>query len=116
LEGDPTIVAVLQIGLDGVGGGSVMIDDVVFGDIVVSTEEINAYKTGIQVYPNPANNFIRIKNAGREFDVTIFNAVGQQILYSRDLEQINISTLENGLYFVRVDSKTSIETFKVLVR
>jgi hypothetical protein len=116
LEGDPTIVAVLQIGLDGVGGASVIIDDVVFGDIVVSMEEIEAYKTGIQVYPNPANNFIRIKNAGREFDVTIFNAVGQQILYSRDLEQINISTLENGLYFVRVDSKTSIETFKVLVR
>lgn len=110
-------VAVLQILLDGVGGGSVLIDDVVFGDIEVSTEVIDAVnRTGIQVFPNPANNYLRISNAGPVFDVAIYNTVGQHMLSVQNQEQIDIGSLEAGLYFIRVSSKDVSDTFKVLVK
>ncbi len=109
-------VALLEIGIDGIGNGSVLIDDVVFGDIVVSTEKINTYNSGIQVYPNPANNYIRIRNAGPVFDVSIFNTVGQHIMYVKNQEQVDISSLDGGLYFVQVAREGERETFKVLVK
>lgn len=109
-------VALLEIGIDGIGNGSVLIDDVVFGDIVVSTEKINTYNSGIQVYPNPANNYIRIRNAGQEFTVSVFNTVGQHILSVKNQEQIDVSALESGLYFIQVNSKGTKETHKILVK
>jgi len=109
-------VALLEIGIDGIGNGSVLIDDVVFGDIVVSTEKINTHNSGIQVYPNPANNYIRIRNAGQEFTVSVFNTVGQHILSVKNQEQIDVSALESGLYFIQVNSKGTKETHKILVK
>jgi hypothetical protein len=110
-------VALLEIGIDGIGNGSVLIDDVVFGDIVVSAEEIDASRnSGIQVYPNPASNYLRISNAGPVFDVAIFNTLGQHILSVQNQEQIDIGSLKDGLYFIRVSSRDVSDTFKVLVR
>jgi uncharacterized protein YciU (UPF0263 family) len=109
-------VALLEIGFDGIANGSVLIDDVVFGDIVVSAEEIDASHSGIQVYPNPANHYLRISNAGRVFDVAIYNTVGQHMLSVQNQEQIDIGSLDAGLYFIRVSSKDVSDTFKVIVR
>jgi uncharacterized protein YciU (UPF0263 family) len=112
-------VALLEIGFDGIGNGSVLIDDVVFGDIVVSAaaEEIETSRhSGIQVYPNPANNYLRISNAGQVFDVSIFNTIGQHVLSVQNQEQIDISALDSGLYFIQVNSKGTRETHKVLVK
>jgi uncharacterized protein YciU (UPF0263 family) len=108
-------VVLLEIGFDGIGNGSVLIDDVVFGDIMVSTEKISAPRSGIQVFPNPASDFLRIRNAGPTFDVMIFNAVGQQVLNVQNQEEIDISALDSGLYFIQVAGKGARSTFKVLV-
>ena len=108
-------VVLLEIGIDGIGNGSVLIDNVAFGDIMVSTEKISAPRSGIQVFPNPASDFLRIRNAGPTFDVMIFNAVGQRVLNVQNQEQIDISALDSGLYFIQVAGKGARGTFKVLV-
>jgi uncharacterized protein YciU (UPF0263 family) len=109
-------VVLLEIGIDGIGNGSVLIDNVAFGDIVLSAEELEARPSGIQVYPNPASNYLRIRHAGQEFDVAIFNTVGQHIMSVKNQEQIDIGSLDTGLYFIRVSSRDVSDTFKVLVR
>ena len=109
-------VTALEIYVDGQPNGSVIIDDVVFGDIDV-TDVIDAFsETDIQVYPNPASDYLRIRNAGQVFDVAIFNITGQHLLSVQNKEQIDISSLKSGLYFVRVSANDVSDTFKVLVK
>ena len=59
------------------------------------------------IYPNPANEFVKIsgKNLG---NVTVYNAIGQKVaeFVAKDELNINTSSYENGVYFVKVGGKT----------
>jgi hypothetical protein len=75
--------------------------------------------TGVEVYPNPATDFIRIKLFGdnaRKFRIEIISLTGM-IASSTNLEfitkyyyiqQIDINKLTIGFYFVRVTSSDGI--------
>jgi len=64
----------------------------------------------ITVYPNPANDFITIKNIpeGRSL-VSIYSITGSKItsLYVSGDEQINVSNLSKGLYLMKVNNQVS---------
>lgn len=69
--------------------------------------EINA--DHFAIYPNPANDFLRI-NGENLSNVMIFNAMGQKIgefeINNGKALNINTSNYENGVYFVKVGKKT----------
>jgi len=70
----------------------------------------------MQIYPNPASDFIQI--SGLDFDrVQIQNLLGQTV-YSFDansIENINIESLEEGIYLVSVlNNNQIVETKKLL--
>jgi len=68
-----------------------------------------------EVYPNPMNNTLYIN--GNVRDVTIFNAVGQQVLFIENRTEIDVTTLNDGLYFVRIsDSKGNSVVKKIVKR
>jgi Secretion system C-terminal sorting domain len=82
--------------------------------------------TGVDVYPNPATDFIRIKMFGstaRNFKIEIINLTGTIIsstsmnfITSYDyIEQIDVTMLKLGFYFVRVtsDDLTINRIFKI---
>jgi hypothetical protein len=53
-------------------------------------------------------------NASNNFSVTIFNSIGQELstfILSKDKSIIDISELQNGLYFLKVNdgNKTGIK-------
>jgi hypothetical protein len=74
--------------------------------------------TGVDVYPNPATHFISIKlfgDSSRKFRIEIINITGR-IVSSMTLDfitkyyhiqQLDVSRLTNGFYFVRVSSDDS---------
>ena len=53
----------------------------------------------IRVYPNPSNT--RIYILGATENVAIFNIMGQKVFTENDDKSIDISTWENGIYFVK---------------
>jgi len=62
----------------------------------------------INIYPNPANDLVNIElsNTSENFNFRIFNALGQEILkgnLSNTNNQINVSNIENGVYFIRIE-------------
>jgi hypothetical protein len=63
------------------------------------------YENGIVVYPNPANGFINISLASNIFleTVTITNILGQIVIESAN-EKINIASLANGVYDVKINT------------
>ena len=67
-----------------------------------------------EVYPNPMNNTLYIN--GEVQDVTIFNAVGQQVLFVEKINEINVEDLSEGLYFVRISDKNGNSVVKKIVK
>jgi Secretion system C-terminal sorting domain len=93
--------------------------------IKISTE-IPHEGNGIDVYPNPATDFINVKMFGdvaRKFRIEIINITGTIISsLTRDfitnfyyIEQIDVTDLKLGFYFVRVTSDDGIisRVFKI---
>ena len=76
-----------------------------FGKLVfegpTSTERVDALS--LELYPNPATDFINIKGLNNATTVRIYNVLGyQEALYTNVTERIVISELKEGIYFVNV--------------
>ena len=67
-----------------------------------------------EVYPNPMNNTLYIN--GDVQNVTIFNAVGQQVMFVESRNEINVEDLSEGLYFVRISDKNGNSMVKKIVK
>lgn len=62
---------------------------------------------GIDIYPNPASNFLYISGLSVESStITLYDLQGKKVLsknhQSGNEAQLNVSTLESGLYFLKV--------------
>jgi hypothetical protein len=71
------------------------------------------------VYPNPANDQITIELSKLERDphLTIFNVNGRKVIERKIVEnetQIDISALQRGVYFVRLQNEKTIEVGKMV--
>jgi len=98
----------------------VLIDDCTFVDEVIAN--------GMSIFPNPTNQTVNIEFSGNksvDYDLTIYNQMGQQVFQSdvesKDVDglfQINVSSLSGGLYFVKITtaSKISIQSRFEIVR
>ncbi|MDA3912407.1 MAG: T9SS type A sorting domain-containing protein [Bacteroidales bacterium] len=60
----------------------------------------------IQLYPNPADNLIEIKNA--EFPISILNTQGQVVLQQNENSKLNIQSLSPGIYII-IDANGATE-------
>ena len=92
----PTAFASSGFDLDAVG----VIHDIAHNDVPENAEE------SIAVYPNPVRDRLMVKAEDLQ-SVEIFNLVGQQVLVSTS-DIVDMSALNQGIYFVRVmaDGKT----------
>jgi len=75
----------------------------------------------IMIYPNPAQNEIRIINqlSNEEYLLEIYSVAGAKILsemiWSED-QPVSISNLPNGLYTVKASNKKKVSCFKLIVK
>ncbi|MCF6364689.1 MAG: T9SS type A sorting domain-containing protein [Bacteroidales bacterium] len=84
--------------------GSVMIRPV-FGEVYAGISKPEKFE--INIYPNPASNFLHIdynKNPAENYTISIYNIQGKQVFVKNNFEEntIDISNLVKGLYFVRI--------------
>lgn len=67
------------------------------------------------IYPNPTTGLLNIKSSTSISDVTVYNNLGQLLITSEEKKQIDISTLREGIYFVKIkDENGQTETEKVV--
>lgn len=60
------------------------------------------------IYPNPAKDYFRIQsNNNIDFSISIYNSIGQKVLFSNKTNQINLSELPSGFYLVEFESNKS---------
>ena len=74
----------------------------------------NVLSTGIKLYPNPANNFIKLSNV-EVADVVVTDVTGKTVLKLKNVTsetEIKVSELNSGIYFVTVNANDSSQTIK----
>ena len=76
----------------------------------LSTKSLSIEESLLRVYPNPTNSQLRIENYElRDGEIEIYDVVGRVVvetLRATSLPVIDISHLENGLYFLKIGDKT----------
>jgi len=74
-----------------------------FGQVTGTNDLIAA---PIELYPNPATSYFQVENSQKVASVEVFNLLGVRVLESTDINNVDISTLKSGLYFVRLLDRT----------
>lgn len=66
------------------------------------------------IYPNPTSGIIHIEHPhAADLSVSVYNFFGQQILGNLHNTSIDISTFENGLYYLRIFDGQQLFTVKI---
>jgi hypothetical protein len=72
----------------------------------------------IMIYPNPANEVVNVKSDFNISRIEVLNFIGQTV-YSTTVNskivKINTSSLQAGVYFVRVTTSKGIRTVKITI-
>jgi hypothetical protein len=100
------------------GNDCVWIDDITFPHacIITNVEERVRPKTNA-IYPNPTTGSFTMELV-EESNISIFNALGQVVRRLDNVsgnQQIDLSNAPKGLYYVRIQSGSNIETTKLIV-
>jgi hypothetical protein len=69
-----------------------------------------------KIYPNPNNGIFNISVGSNNAEITVYNMLGSVVYFNRNLtkhNQINLSGIESGLYFVKIESNGSSITSKM---
>lgn len=75
---------------------------------------------GIDVYPNPSNGIINIRNSGakEKFNVKIYNALGQVVyseMFNKFFTTVDLSHQPSGIYHVRLEGELQIISKSIMI-
>ena len=111
----------LNIAMGGNGGAidsnfsqsSMVIDYVrVYQNTTASTEDVFANK--FSVYPNPSSDVLNIRTNEPIDKVELYNTIGQLIV-AKKTTNINVSSINTGVYILKIYSGNRIVTKKVMI-
>ena len=70
------------------------------------------------IYPNPTNSMLYINCGNAEYSYVMYNGMGQVVASgnAQGTEQINVSGMTQGVYFLRLTSGTQVRVEKVVVK
>ena len=72
-----------------------------FTDIIEDCDGIDEPAEAINVFPNPAQQFVHIEGIGVK-EIQCYNALGQLVKMARNTNEINVADLPSGTYSIRV--------------
>ncbi|MBI3510186.1 MAG: T9SS type A sorting domain-containing protein [Bacteroidetes bacterium] len=90
-----------------------------FCQVAASVNEIEETKN-IFLFPNPSSGIFTIRNNfSGNYQIEIFNSLGQEILHNENLNEnnfeIDLGSEANGIYFVKVTSDEKIYSQKIII-
>jgi PKD repeat protein len=69
---------------------------------------------GISLFPNPTTGLLNINSSVEIIQIRVKDALGRIILVENNIQVIDLSSFESGIYFIEVDSEDGIRKFKIL--
>ncbi len=66
----------------------------------------------LSIYPNPTNNLLNIQSSTQIQSVEVLNIQGQLVIKEGNVNQINVSSLTNGVYMIRIATDNGVKVQK----
>lgn len=89
-------------------------------DTTLSNENFEHQGSSFLLFPNPASNQVQIKSSVIMDSIQLFDATGKLIREEREIYQedlsLDVSRLQNGMYFIKVSSGNTIQTQKLIIK
>jgi len=81
-----------------------------------SVDDLTA--NSVKMYPNPAKGVVNFTSASNaDLDVAVYDLLGKEVLRANAVQsQLNISSLNPGMYFVNMTQGTTVSTKKLVVK
>jgi PKD repeat protein len=67
----------------------------------------------VSFYPNPVSNILNIK-CGKDFSVRLYDMLGKKLVDVQNKHQIDISSIESGIYLIQIELEGSIFSNKIV--
>lgn len=78
----------------------------------LSVKDDNAEK--ITIYPNPTKDILTINNLKKNYELSLFDVSGRQILYEKNIHKLDLKSIRNGVYFLIVNKDGHKITKKII--
>jgi hypothetical protein len=102
---------------------NVIIEETTNYDSTLGIISFNESNLNLVIYPNPAQDFIAIQSnmVNENLKLELINQLGQviltnQILQGSTLSIMEIHTLYNGIYFLKVSEQNNSKTYKIIIK
>ncbi|MDO7173139.1 T9SS type A sorting domain-containing protein [Mariniflexile sp. AS56] len=102
-------------GADLLAGDIVYIDDL-HAELTPTLSVANNTLQGVAIYPNPVNETLNIKSPAGS-DIEIYNILGatvKSIQKADALQNVSVSNLRSGLYFVKISNEGKVYQEKII--
>ena len=94
----------------------------VYGDLNPTAESFNTasvddiFASQVSVYPNPANEFVKISSSVDINKVEIYNLLGKKVISTSKLtnNNLDVSSLSKGVYLMKLTSGESVASRKLI--
>ena len=86
-------------------------------DLNTGIDELDKTNSTFIVYPNPAKDFIIIESENVISEISIFDLKGKEMMKQNVMsgENISVSTLSKGLYFLQIKNESTIQIKKLII-
>lgn len=71
-------------------------------------------KVAFKYYPNPVKDILTLSSSEKVNSISIYNIAGQLIKANKDANTIDMSALSAGIYLIKTNIGSEIQTFKVI--
>lgn len=120
MAGNPDSAAIVlsASGTTPVNNSYLYVDNLDFSNFPNSTQSVE--NLGFETYPNPTNGLITVKsnNASDRTVVNVLDISGKVILntsFKNSSEVIDLSTFNEGVYFIQLSNGEAVETKKIIL-
>ncbi len=97
--------------------------DTTLGDGTYPDTNVCLYDVNVDrysnVYPNPANDIVTVQSSFKIREIEIHNSLGQVVLRkegSQNIETLDVSILESGVYVVRIKTQRGFANKKLIIK
>ena len=77
---------------------------------IIDENEINI----IKVFPNPVENTLFIIGNSQYYDIEIFNLLGQKVNSKLRSNSVDMSSLEDGIYLLKINDNGNVYSKKII--
>jgi len=107
-----------DFGTDPVSGSEVAYS--FFANVATPLSVQDEHLNNVSIYPNPANDFIKIKSIENIKNIIIYNIAGQKIktflVENSNTNIINVNNINNGFYYLQISTEKEKIIKKVIIQ